>query len=143
MLAYAVERGVSGIQGVAETMPFKDAVFDYGLVVTTICFVEDPQKMLSEAHRVLKSGAPLVIGFVDRTSRLGQQYLEHQNESVFYSEARFYSAMEVERLIGVSGFVDLEWGQTLSKPLNEIQEIEPLCDGHGHGGFVVVKALRP
>lgn len=142
MLAYAVERGVSGIQGVAEALPFKDAVFDYGLVVTTICFVDDPQKMLNESHRVLKSGAPLVVGFVDRASRLGQQYLAHQDESVFYREARFYSALEVEKLLGDSGFVDLIWGQTLSKPLNEIQEIEPLCDGHGHGGFVVVKAVR-
>jgi SAM-dependent methyltransferase len=142
MLAYAIERGVASIQGVAEALPFKDAVFDYGLVVTTICFVDDPQKMLNESHRVLKSGAPLVIGFVDRTSRLGQQYLAHQDESVFYSEARFYSALEVERLLVDSGFVDLVWGQTLSKPLDEIQEIEPLCDGHGHGGFVVVKAVR-
>ena len=142
MLAYAVKRGVSSIQGVAEALPFKDAVFDYGLVVTTICFVDDPQKMLNEAHRVLKSRAPLVIGFVDRTSRLGQQYLAHQAESAFYREARFYSALEVERLLGDSGFVDLAWGQTLSKPLNEIQEIEPLSEGRGHGGFVVVKAVR-
>lgn len=142
MLAYAVKRGVSSIQGVAEALPFKDAVFDYGLVVTTICFVDDPQKMLNEAHRVLKSRAPLVIGFVDRTSRLGQQYLAHQAESAFYREARFYSALEVERLLEDAGFVDLAWGQTLSKPLNEIQEIEPLSEGRGHGGFVVVKAVR-
>ena len=142
MLGYAVKRGVSSIQGVAEALPFKDAVFDYGLVVTTICFVGDPQKMLNEAHRVLKSGTSLVIGFVDRTSRLGQQYLAHQAESAFYREARFYSALEVERLLGDAGFVDLAWWQTLSKPLNEIQEIEPLSEGRGHGGFVVVKAVR-
>ncbi|MGD9227331.1 MAG: class I SAM-dependent methyltransferase [Desulfobacterales bacterium] len=142
MLAYAVERGVSSIQGVAEALPFKDAVFDYALVVTTICFVDDPQKMLNEAHRVLKSAAPLVIGFVDRSSRLGQQYLAHQDESVFYRQARFYSVLEVERLLGDSGFTGLVWGQTLSKPLNEIQKIEPLCEGHGHGGFVVVKAVK-
>ena len=142
MLAYAVKRGVSSIQGIAEALPFKDEVFDYGLVVTTICFVDDPQKMLNEAHRVLKSRAPIVIGFVDRNSRLGQQYLAHQAESAFYREARFYSALEVERLLGDSGFVDLVWGQTLSKPLNEIQETEPLCNGHGHGGFVVVRGIR-
>ena len=142
MLAYAIERGVSSILGVAEALPFKDAVFDYGLVVTAICFVNDPKTMLNEAHRVLKSGAPLVIGFVDRSSRLGQHYLAHQAESVFYSEARFFSAVEVERLLGDRGFVDTAWRQTLSKPLNEIQEIEPLCDGHGHGGFVVVRAVK-
>ena len=143
MLTYAIERGISGIQGIAVALPFKDAVFDYGLVVTTICFVDDAPKMLSEANRVLKSGAPLVIGFVDRTSRLGQQYLAHQSESVFYRAARFYSAREVERLLDIIGFVDLTWRQTLSKPLNEIQEIEPLCDGRGHGGFLVVKAIKP
>ena len=142
MLAYAVERGVSGIQGIAEALPFKDAVFDYSLIVTTICFVDDPKSMLNEAHRILKPAAPLIIGFVDRASMLGQQYLAHQGESVFYREARFYSASEVEKLLSDTGFFDPTWGQTLSKPLNEIQEIEPLCDGHGYGGFVVVKAVR-
>jgi hypothetical protein len=57
-------------------------------------------------------------------------------------EVRFYSALEVERLLDDSGFVDLVWGQTLSKPLNAIQEIEPLCDGHGRGGFVVVRGVK-
>ena len=142
MLASASARGVSSIQGVAEALPFQDAVFDYALVVTTICFAADPEKMLHEAHRVLKSEAPLIIGFVDRASALGQQYLAHQDENVFYREAQFYSASEVERLLGDTGFIDLAWGQTLAKPLNEMQEIEPMADGHGLAGFVVVKAVR-
>ena len=142
MIAHAVEKGVSGIQGVAEALPFKDAVFDYGLIVTTICFVDDPKTMLNEAHRVLKSAALLIIGFVDRTSALGRQYLAHQDENVFYREAQFYSASEIESLLGDTGFIDLVWGQTLVKPLNEIQEIEALGGGHGHGGFVVVKAAK-
>jgi hypothetical protein len=90
----------------------------------------------------LKSGAPLVIGFVDRTSMLGQHYLAHQTENVFYREARFYSVLEVEKLLADTGFVDFVWVQTLSKPLDKIQEIEPLCDGHGEGAFVVVRAFR-
>jgi SAM-dependent methyltransferase len=142
MLADAIERGIFGIQGIAEALPFKDLVFDYAIVVTTICFVNDPQKMLSETYRVLKAGAPVVIGFVDRASMLGQHYLAHQAESVFYREARFYSSLEVEKLLKDAGFIDLAWAQTLSKPLNEIQAVEPLCDGHGQGGFVVVKAIR-
>jgi len=143
MLAYAIERGVSGIQGVAEALPFKDEVFDYSLVVTTICFVDDPKVMLNETHRVLKPGAPLVIGFVDRASMLGQHYLDHQAENVFYRESRFYSAAEVQALLSDTGFIDQIWGQTLSKPLKEIQEIEPLCEGRGNGGFVLVTAARP
>lgn len=82
MLAYAAERGVLGIQGIAEDLPFKNAIFNFALVVTTICFVGDARRMLVEARRVLKPGAPLVIGFVDRDSALGQYYLDHKAENV-------------------------------------------------------------
>ena len=88
----------------------------------------------------MKPGAPLVIGFVDRDSALGQYYLDHKAEKVFYRGATFYSALEVEKLIREERFVDQTWGQTLSKPLNEIQEIEPFREGRGHCGFVVVAA---
>lgn len=40
-------RDISGVQGIAEALPFRDAVFDYALVVTTICFVDDPKAMLT------------------------------------------------------------------------------------------------
>jgi ubiquinone/menaquinone biosynthesis C-methylase UbiE len=142
MLSYSIERGSSCVQGIAENLPFKDTVFDYGLLVTTICFVDDPKGMLNEAHRVLKPGAPIVIGFIDRTSTLGQYYLDHQAENVFYSAATFYSAPEVEKLLRNTGFANQIWGQTLSKPLDEIQEIEPFSAGRGQGAFVVVRAIR-
>jgi SAM-dependent methyltransferase len=142
MLSYSIERGISCVQGIAEALPFKDAVFDYGLLVTTICFVDDPQGVLNEAHRVLKPGTPIVIGFIDRNSTLGQYYLDHQAENVFYSEATFYSAPEVERLLRNTGFANQIWGQTLSKPLDEIQEIEHFSAGIGQGAFVVVRAVR-
>lgn len=54
MLAYAAERGVLGLQGTAEALPFKSTILDFALVVTTICFVDDPVAMLVEARRVLK-----------------------------------------------------------------------------------------
>jgi SAM-dependent methyltransferase len=140
MLRSAIERGVRGIQGAAEALPFKPAVFDFTLVVTTLCFVDEPGRMLAEARRVLKPGAPLVIGFVDRDSELGREYLIHQAENVFYREATFYSASDVERLLRDAGFVRQIWGQTLSKPLDGTTEMEPLWKGHGDGGFVVVMA---
>jgi len=84
----------------------------------------------------------LVIGFVDRDSALGQYYLDHKAENVFYRGATFYSASEVETLLREEGFVDQTWGQTLSKPLNEIHEIGPFREGRGDCGFVVVVAAR-
>jgi len=110
--------------------------------VTTLCFVDSPTQMLAEARRVLKPGGRLVIGFVDRESTLGQNYLVHQAESVFYREATFYCADEVARLLLEAGFAISAWGQTLAHPLPLTREIEPLRPGRGQCAFVVVAATR-
>ncbi len=142
MLAHAAARGVEVVEGSAENLPFADGSFDHALVVTTICFVDSPGRMLTEACRVLKPGGHLVIGFVDRDSALGREYLAHQAENVFYREATFYSAAEVERLLLEAGFSIDAWGQTLSHPLPEMLEIEALRPGRGQCAFVVVSASR-
>jgi SAM-dependent methyltransferase len=143
VLAYARRRGVASVQGIAEALPFADASFDYALSVTTLCFVDSAATMLEEARRVLKPGGVLVLGFIDRNSALGRDYLSHQTGNVFYRDASFYSAAELEGLLTAAGFREPEWGQTLSRPLNEIREIEPLRPGRGQGAFVVVAARRP
>jgi SAM-dependent methyltransferase len=142
MLNHARVRGVKVACAVAEALPFADAIFDYALIVTTICFVDAPDKMMSEVHRVLHSGGKLVIGFIDRESELGQTYLDHRVESVFYREAVFYSAAEVGELLRAGGFVAQAWSQTLFRPLAEIAEIEPVRPGTGKGAFVAVTADR-
>jgi len=98
--------------------------------------------MLTETHLVLKPGAPLVIGFIDRTSSLGRHHLDHQAENIFYRAANFFTASEVGKLLSGTGFSYQAWGQTVSKPLNEIQEIEPFRGDHGQGEFLVVRAAR-
>jgi SAM-dependent methyltransferase len=140
MLAHAAARGIETVEGVAENLPFAESSFDHALVVTTICFVDSPAKMLTEARRVLKPGGRLVIGFIDRESTLGQDYLEHQAENIFYREATFYSADEVARLLQEAGFAISAWGQTLARPLPETRDIEALRAGRGQCAFVVVSA---
>lgn len=142
MLGYAAARGVEVVRGTAEDLPFPDASFDHALVVTTICFVDSPEEMLAEAHRVLVPGGRLVIGFIDRESSLGKTYLAQQMENVFYREATLYSADEVEGLLTNAGFSIAAWGQTLALPLHEAREIEPLRPGRGECAFVVVAATR-
>lgn len=142
MLEHAQHRGIAAACGVAEALPFRSGVFDYALIVTTICFVDDPMAMLNEARRVLKPRGRLVIGFIDRESHLGRHYLAHQAESVFYRDARFFSAREVDRMLGESGFRRRSWIQTLTKPLDQTTDIEPVRQGIGHGAFVVVRAAR-
>ncbi|MDY0268107.1 class I SAM-dependent methyltransferase [Trichloromonas sp.] len=143
VLSYAAQRGISAVQAVAEALPFADGLFDRALCVTTICFVDDVAAMLSEAWRVLKPGGVLVIGFIDRTSALGRHYLAHQTESMFYRDATFFSAEEVDLLLNDAGFTEPVWVQTLSKTLEETCEIESLSSGYGRGAFVVVRVRRP
>lgn len=140
MLVHAAARGIRVVEAAAENLPFADSRFDHALVVTTICFVDSPPTMLAEARRVLKPGGRLVIGFIDRESAMGQHYLAHQAESVFYREATFYSAAEVERLLLEAGFSIDTWGQTLTQPLSDTREVEALRPGRGQCAFVVVAA---
>ena len=62
---------------------------------------------------------------------------------MFYREATFYSADEEEQLLRDTGFTEPVWAQTLSKILEETDEIEPLHVGYGQGTLVVVKANQP
>lgn len=142
MLGYARPRGVSVARAVAEALPFAEAVFDYALVVTTICFVDDARAMLCEVARVLRPSGKVVIGLIDRESPLGRDYVDHQAKNVFYRAATFYSAAEVEILLKEAGFGDYVWLQTLSSPPSEIREIEPTRTGTGQGAFLVVRARK-
>jgi len=142
MRGIAQKRGIKVLDGVAEELPFDDSQFDFALIVTTICFVDDINRALIEVHRVLSHWGFLIIGFVDRNSIVGQNYLRHQNESVFYKDATFFSADEVIEIMDHSGFSDLAFNQTIFKSLSETTRNEPVKSGHGEGSFVVIRGMK-
>lgn len=143
MVRKAIERGIKVKRAAAEALPFPDAEFDFCLMVTTVCFLDDVDLAFNEVKRVLRTGGSFVIGFVDRDSLLGQEYLAKKDKSVFYKEAAFYSAKELQRALEKAGFALFEFRQTLFAPLNEITGIEPARPGYGEGAFVVIRAKKP
>ncbi|AEC52672.1 hypothetical protein PNA2_1757 [Pyrococcus sp. NA2] len=142
MAEIAEKRGIKVIEGVAENLPFPDNSLDCILMVTTICFVDDPEKAIKEAYRVLKPGGHIIIGFIDRESEIGREYERNKEKSVFYREARFFSTREIIDLLEKSGFKVERIVQTLFHPLNEIKDIEPVEEGFGKGSFVGIRARK-
>jgi ubiquinone/menaquinone biosynthesis C-methylase UbiE len=139
MAELARKRGIEVTEGTAERLPFEDERFDFALMVTTLCFVDDPQAALREASRVLKPGGVLVVGLIDRESPLGKNLQRQKGESLFYREATFHSAAEVVELMKGAGFADFAFTQTLFRPLAEIEGVEPVREGHGDGSFVAIR----
>lgn len=72
MLARARRRGLSTELGVAEDLPFEDDSVDVVLFVYSLHHVDDPDRALSEAARVLRPGGVLVVREVDSTGVVGR-----------------------------------------------------------------------
>jgi len=138
MAAKAEKQGIRVIKGAAEDLQFQDSEFDFVLMVTTICFVDDILKSFREAFRVLKPSGCIIVGFVDRESDLGKKYSNRREASVFYRDAELFSTQEVCKYLTDAGFVDLSFRQTLISG----EEKNLIQDGFGKGAFVAVKGMK-
>lgn len=140
MAALAKKRGIDLVQGYAEDMPFPDSSFDAVLMITVLCFLENPNKAFSEIRRVLKPDGQFILAILDKATPLGQLYDEHKHTDAYFRYARFFTAEECITLLTQSGFKITDTRQTISS-LN-LQDIEEPTEGHGKGCFVVFKSVR-
>lgn len=138
MAVKAEKLGLEIHSGVAEELPFPAGEFDFVLMVTTICFVDDVVQSFREALRVLVPGGCILVGFVDMESELGQKYLQNRHKSKFYKEATFFSTQEVLNHLKTAGFRSTEIKQTLIPG----DTGKTVLDGFGEGAFVVIKAAK-
>ncbi len=138
MTIKARRQGINVYPGVAEELPFSDDRFDFVLMVTTICFVDDIIKSFREAFRVLNPGGCIIVGFVDKESELGRQYIDKKEKSKFYKDATFFSTQEVLKHLQEAGFEIEKIRQTLIA--GELPKT--ILDDFGKGAFVVIKGVK-
>ncbi len=140
MAEVARKKGLDVISGVAENLPYKDSKFEFCLMVTTVCFLDDIDLAFQEAYRVLKPRGAFVIGFVDKNSPIGREYEQRKNESPFYKAATFYSVEDLLVHLKKAGFLKFRFCQTLFGPLQDMQKPSDVKEGFGEGSFVVIRA---
>ena len=142
MRKFAVQKGLTVYEGTAEEIPLPNESYDFALMATTICFVDDIGKAFKEVKRILKLGGNFIIGLVDKKSNLGKVYEKMKEQNKFYRIATFYSVDEVKDYLGSNGFKDIEIIQTVFGELSNIKSIQHFKKGYGEGGFVVICATR-
>ena len=143
MAKVAMERGIEVPFGVGENLPCKDSSFDFILLVTTICFLDDVPAAFREAYRVLTAGGYILVGFINRESTLGKAYEQRKQSNEFYRQATFLSVDEVVLDLQQAGFRDFVFRQTIFQNPKEMKQLDLVRPGYGEGSFVVVRAKKP
>ncbi|MEX1269282.1 MAG: class I SAM-dependent methyltransferase [Balneolaceae bacterium] len=138
MARIAQQRGIKTLLAKAEAIPFLSNTFDFAVMITTVCFLDNIPKAFQETRRVLKPNGSFIIGMIDKNSPLGQQYQENKKDNPFYRHAHFHSVDEITDYLKDAGFGKFKYWQTLITASEK--EVEKPREGYGEGGFVVIKA---
>ncbi|CAA6815840.1 MAG: SAM-dependent methyltransferase [uncultured Sulfurovum sp.] len=141
MAKIAESKGIKVIEGIAESLPLESGTYDCVLMVTTICFLDDPMQSFKEIYRILTPGGFVIIGFMERNSAIGKLYEKNHQNSLFYKDATFFTTKKVTELLEKSGFVDIQSYQTLFG--NTLENVETsIKEGSNGGAFIAIRAKK-
>ncbi len=96
-------------RGHFEDLPFEDNSFNHACLVTTLEFVDNPEKVIAEACRVAKDR--LFIGFFNRYAIKGvQRRVSGMFRKTIFNRASFFSIWELKKYVrSVAGDVPIAW----------------------------------
>ncbi|MGB9831134.1 MAG: class I SAM-dependent methyltransferase [Fervidicoccus fontis] len=142
-LKISAEKGIEVIRATAEYLPLRDESFNTAYLIVTLCFVEDPNRTLLEAFRILKPEGKLVTCVVPLDSQWGSFYEEKKKkgETFFYKEAVFFTKKEIKEMISNAGFILEKFGSVLHYPPNS-SPVPEEPSFNENGSFVCYEAKK-
>jgi ubiquinone/menaquinone biosynthesis C-methylase UbiE len=104
-----------------EQLPIKDSVFDITILITTLEFCENPEKVLQEAERVTRE--KIFIGVLNSWSMLAvSRRIKGWFKSSIYNRANFLSIWKLKRMLKNSvALRSLEWKGVHLLPYSKIR----------------------
>jgi len=143
MLEAAREKNIDNAtfrQADAEELPFDDATYHNVVMMATLEFIDNPDRALSEIHRVLKPGGYFLIGALNPESSTGKK----RHEDPVFSKARFFNRAELRqrlRMIGprpeLHGCALLTFGNRMLKLARMAERTAPQNVLDRYGNFQV------
>ena len=107
LIRRAQRRGIEVVRGEGEHLPYRTSSFDYVLMMTVICFLDDVIAVFREVNRVLKPGGILVAGFIEKDGEIYRMYRSGTTKGRFLQFANFWRAQEVDGFFRSAGFAQV------------------------------------
>jgi ubiquinone/menaquinone biosynthesis C-methylase UbiE len=107
LIRIAKRRGIEVVRGEGEHLPYRTSSFDYVLMMTVICFLDDVIAVFREVNRVLRPGGILVVGFIEKGGKIYQLYQHESTKGRFLRFAKFRAVGDVDRFFRDAGFAQV------------------------------------
>ncbi|MDA8165236.1 MAG: methyltransferase domain-containing protein [Desulfobacteraceae bacterium] len=143
-LALARERGIAPVQAIGEALPVRAGALGTIFLLFTLCFIEEPPRILRECARALQADGLLVAGSIPAAGAWGRLLRTKQEQGhPFYRHARFYEPATIEGWLQAAGLTMVASRSTLFQPPERLQGVEASRPGLDPGaGFVVLAAAK-
>ncbi len=103
----AKRRGIEVVCGEGEHLPYHAGSFDYVLMMTVICFLDDVIAVFHEVNRVLRHGGTLVVGFIEEGGEIQRMYQHVSIKGRFLRFAKFRTVEDMNRFFKDAGFAQV------------------------------------
>jgi ubiquinone/menaquinone biosynthesis C-methylase UbiE len=108
---------VNFVVGSGEAIPFKGNAFHGAIAVTALCFIANPETMIAETERILKTDGTILVGELNKFSYWAfLRRLKGWLKKSAYRKARFYSIKTLQGMLQNMGFKNLYWSSCLHFP---------------------------